>query len=30
MKNLTCYVFDDIINVKDFDSKNVKIDEKLY
>ena len=30
IKNLTYYFFDDIINIKDLDSKNVKIDEKLY
>ena len=28
IKNHTCYFFDDIINIKDFDPKNIKIDEK--
>ena len=28
IKNPTCYFFDDIINIKDFDPKNIKIDEK--
>ena len=26
----TCYFFDDIINIKDFDPDNIKIDEKSY
>ena len=29
-KNHTYYFFDDIINIKDFDPCNIKIDEKLY
>ena len=28
--NRTYYFFDDIINIKNFDSNNIKIDEKLY
>ena len=30
IKNLTYYFFDDIINVKDFDQSNIKIDERSY
>ena len=30
MKNHTCYFFDDIINIKNFDPNNIKIDEKFY
>ena len=30
MKNHTYYFFDDIINIKDFDPNNIKIDEKSY
>ena len=30
IKNHTYYVFDDIINMKDFDPNNIKIDEKSY
>ena len=30
IKNLTYYFFDDIINVKDFDQRNIKIDERSY
>ena len=30
IKNHTYYFFDDIINIKDFDPNNIKIDEKLY
>ena len=30
MKNHTYYCFDDIINIKDFDPDNIKIDEKSY
>ena len=30
MKNHTYYFFDDIINIKDFDPDNIKIDEKSY
>ena len=30
IKNDTYYVFDDIINIKDFDPNNIKIDEKSY
>ena len=29
-KSHTCYFFDDIINIKDFDPNNIKIDEKSY
>ena len=29
-KNHTYYFFDDIINIKDFDPNNIKIDEKPY
>ena len=29
MKNHTYYFFDDIINIKNFDPNNIKIDEKL-
>ena len=28
MKNYTCYFFNDIINIKKFHSKKIKIDEK--
>ena len=28
IKNRTCYYFDDIIKVKDFDFNNILIDEK--
>ena len=30
IKNYTYYFFDDIINIKNFDPNNIKIDEKLY
>ena len=30
IKNHTCYFFDDIINIKDSNPKNIKIDEKSY
>ena len=30
IENHTYYVFDGIINIKDFDPKNIKIDEKSY
>ena len=30
IKNHTYYFFDDIINLKEFDPNNVKIDEKSY
>ena len=30
IKNHTYYFFDDIINIKDFDPNNIKIDEKTY
>ena len=30
IKNQTYYFFDDIINIKDFDPNNIKIDEKTY
>ena len=30
IKNHTYYFFDDIINTKDFDPNNIKIDQKLY
>ena len=30
IKSRTYYFFDDIINVKHFDSNNIKIDEKSY
>ena len=30
IKNHTYYFFDDIINIKDFDSSNIKIDKKSY
>ena len=29
IKNHTYYFFDDIINIKNFDSNNIKIDEEL-
>ena len=30
MKTCTCYFFDDIIKIKDFDFDNVLFDEKSY
>ena len=30
IKYHTYYLFDDIINIKDFDQNNIKIDEKSY
>ena len=30
IKNHTCYFFDDIINIKNIDPNNIKIDEKSY
>ena len=30
IKNRTYFFFKDIINIKDFDSSNIKIDEKSY
>ena len=30
MKNRTCYYFNDIIKIKDFDFDNSLINEKLY
>ena len=30
IKNWTCYFFDDMINIKDFDSNLLKIDKKSY
>ena len=30
IKNQTYYVFDDFINIKNFDLNNIKIDEKSY
>ena len=30
IKNHTCYFFHDIINIKDFDPKNIKIDHMSY
>ena len=30
IKNQAYYFFDDIINIKNFDSNNIKIDEKSY
>ena len=30
IKNRTCYFFDDIINLKNFDPNNIKIYEKAY
>ena len=30
IKNRTYYFFDNLINIKNFDSNNIKIDEKLY
>ena len=30
IKNHIYYFFDDIINIKDFDPNNIKIDEKPY
>ena len=30
IKNRTCYFFDDMINIKDFNSDLLKIDKKSY
>ena len=30
IKNHTYYFFDDIVNIKNFDPNNIKIDEKSY
>ena len=30
IKNLTCYYFEDIIKIKDFDFNNILLDEKSY
>ena len=30
IKNRTCYFFDDMNNIKDFDSNVLKIDKKSY
>ena len=30
IKNHTYYLFNDVVNVKDFDPHNIKIDEKSY
>ena len=30
IKNTTYYFFNDIINIKNFDPKNIKVDEKSY
>ena len=30
LRNGKCYFFNDIINIKNFDSNNIKIDEKPY
>ena len=30
IKNHTYYYFDDVINIKDFDPSNIKIDEQSY
>ena len=30
LRNRTCYFFDDIINIKNFDLNNIKIDENSY
>ena len=30
IKNHRCYLFDDIINIKDFDANNIKMDEKSH
>ena len=30
LKSHTYYVFDDIINIKNFDTNNIKTDEKSY
>ena len=30
IKNRTHYFFNDIVNIKNFDPKNIKIDEKSY
>ena len=29
MKNLTCYYFDDIININDFDLDNILLEKKI-
>ena len=29
-KNQTCYFFDDVINIINFNPNNIKIDEKSY
>ena len=29
IKNITYYFFNDIINIKNFDTNNIKIDEKI-
>ena len=30
IKNRTCYFFDDIINIKEFNENNIKINKKSY
>ena len=30
IKNRRCYFFNDIVNIKNFDPNNIKIDEKTY
>ena len=30
LRNCTCYFFNDIINIKNFDLNNIKIDENSY
>ena len=30
IKNLTCYFFNDMINIRDFNSNLIKIDKKYY
>ena len=30
IKNRTCYYFDDMIKIEDFDLRNILIDEKSY
>ena len=30
IKNRTCYYFDDIIRIEDFDAKNILIDKKPF
>ena len=30
IKNSTCYYFDDIIKIEDFDFDNISLDEKSY